>query len=411
MAEPSGAILIAARDEEDVIAETIRALREDFPGVEIIVADDGSRDATADRAEAAGAIVLRLSRRGKGEALSAAERAAPPGSLLLVDADVQGDLRPILDVASDLAVAVFARRVGGGLGIAKTVSRAVIWLRTGYRPWEPLSGQRYIQTSRTRALCFPLAPGFGCEVRMTIDALRAGLGVSERTLDLEHRSTGRDLPGFAHRGRQLVDALLAAGPLAINHRGLRLPLVGWSVAIWGLLARRRFRGAVALVCVLGILDDAFSGPERGWRAHLRARRTTGVVKLIGIPLVGAAATRSLSGGLLVGLSANALNLFDTKPGRALKAFLVVAPASGFAPVAILLLPYDLRERVMLGDAGSNALGAVVGLNSVGNLHGRARWAAILALAALNLLGERRSLGELIERTPGLAWFDRLGRTR
>jgi hypothetical protein len=145
-----------------------------------------------------------------------------------------------------------------------------------------------------------------------------------------------------------MDALLAAGPLALNHRGLRLPLLGWSVAIWGLLARTRFRGAVALVCVLGILDDAFSGPERGWGAHLRARRTTGVLKLVGIPLVGAAATRSLSGGLLVGLSANALNLFDTKPGRALKAFLVLAPTTGYAPVAILLLPYDLRERVMLG---------------------------------------------------------------
>jgi Glycosyl transferase family 2 len=401
-------ILIAARNEVDRIGETISALRKEFPAAEILVVDGASEDGTADRAEGAGAVVIRLSRTGKGEALSAGERAAAPGPLLLCDADLRGSLGPLAASESDLAVASFVRRSGGGFGLAKRVARALIRLRTGYSAREPLSGQRFV-AERARERCFPLAPGFGCELRMTIDAVRAGLSLEEIDLDLEHRSTGRDLPGFAHRGRQLVDAVLAAGPLALNHRGLRLPLVGWSVAVWGLLARRRYRGAVVLVCALGILDDAFSGPERGWRAHLRARRTTGVLKLVGIPLVGAAATRSVSGGLLVGLSANALNLFDTKPGRALKVFLVAAPASGYAPAAILLLPYDLRERVMLGDAGSNALGAVVGLNSVVNLHGRARWAAILALAGLNLLGERRSLGEMIERTPGLAWLDRLGR--
>jgi hypothetical protein len=409
VAEPS-AILIAARNEEDVIAESVRALREGFPGVEIVVVDGDSSDATADVAEAAGAVVIRLARTGKGEALSAGERAAAPGSILLCDADLRGDPAPLANSDADVAVAVFTRRVGGGFGITKTVGRLLILLRTGYRVREPLSGQRHL-SERARAHCFPAAPGFGCEVRMTIDALAAGLRVEEIELDLEHRPTGRDLPGFLHRGRQLVDAVLAAGPLALNHRGLRLPLVGWTVAAWGLAARSRFRRTVGIVCLLGMLDDTFSGPERGWRAHLEAGRTTGVLKLVGIPLAGAIATRSVSGGLLVGLSANALNLFDTKPGRALKAFLAAAPASDFAPVAILLLPYDLRERTMLGDAGSNALGAVVGLNSVGNFHGRARWAAIAALAGLNLLGERRSLGDLIERTPGLAWLDRLGRLK
>jgi hypothetical protein len=403
-------ILIAAVNEADRIAETIAALHREFPDAEIIVVDGDSKDGTAERAEEAGAVVIRTARRGKGEALSAGERAAVPGPLLLCDADLRGSLGPLVASRSELAVAAFARRSGGGFGIAKKVARSLIRLRTGYSPREPLSGQRFVG-ERARARCFPLAPGFGCEVRMTIDALLAGLTVEEVELDLEHRSTGRDLPGFAHRGRQLVDAALGSGPLALNHRGLRLPLVGWTVALWGLVARRRFGTAVALVCLLGMLDDAYSGPERGWRQHLRARRTTGVLKLVGIPLVGAAATRSVSGGLLVGLSANALNLLDTKPGRALKAFLITAPASGFAPVAILLFPYDLREKVMLGDSGSNALGAVVGLKSVGNFHGRARWAAILALAGLNLLGERRSLGELIERTPGLAWLDRVGRAR
>jgi hypothetical protein len=401
-------ILIAARNEAERIAETIAGLHEQFPGTEIIVVDSDSHDGTADIAEAAGAVVVRLERTGKGEALSAGERAAAPGPLLLCDADLRGDVKSLAESDAELAVAAFARRSGGGFGIAKAIARFLIFLRTGYSAREPLSGQRHLN-ERARAKCFPLAPGFGCEVRMTIDALHAGLRLEELELDLEHRATGRDLAGFTHRGRQLRDALLGAGPLALNHGGLRLPLVGWAVGAWALLTRRRFGGAVAAVCLLGMLDDAFSGPERGWRAHLAAGRTTGVLKLLGIPLVGALATRSLSGGLLIGLSANALNLFDTKPGRALKAFLFAAPGSGFAPVAILLLPYDLREKSMLGDAGSNALGAVVGLKSVDVFHGRARWAVIAALAGLNLLGERRSLGALIERTPGLAWVDRVGR--
>jgi UDP-N-acetylmuramyl pentapeptide phosphotransferase/UDP-N-acetylglucosamine-1-phosphate transferase len=65
--------------------------------------------------------------------------------------------------------------------------------------------------------------------------------------------------------------------------------------------------------------------------------------------------------------------------------------------------------VMLGDAGSNALGALLGLRSVSRLTGRGRWPAIGVLAGLNLLGERRSLGRLIERTPVLRDLDRLGR--
>ena len=402
MADPV-AILVAARDEEERIAATVAALRGRFPEADVIVADDGSRDRTADAAEEAGAVVLRLARRGKGQALSAAERAAPPGAVLLCDADLDGDVRPLADAAPEdgIAVARFAERVGGGFGIAKAAAAALILLRTGFEAEEPLSGQRLV-TPRARQAVFPLAPGFGCETRMTIDAVEAGLPVVEVELPLAHRATARDPAGFVHRGRQLLDALLAAGPLALNHRGLRLPLVGWLVGVR--------HPSVAAVAAIGLADDVWSGPERGFRAHVRAGRTTGVVKLLGIPLAGLAATRSLSGALLVGLSANALNQLDTRPGRALKAYLLAAAAVR-APkgMAVLLLPYDLREMAMLGDSGSNALGALLGLKSVSRLTGRDRWLAIAALAGLTLLGERRSLGELIERTPLLADLDAWGR--
>jgi hypothetical protein len=395
-------ILIAARNEEAVIAQTVAALRKGFPDAEVIVADDGSRDRTADAAEEAGAIVLRLPRRGKGQALSAAERAAPPGRLLLCDADLSGDLKPLAEREGDLVVATFAERIGGGFGIVKRVAGDLIELLGGVRTREPLSGQRSLSPS-ARAACFPVAAGFGCEVRMTIDAARSELEIHEVELPLFHRATGRDLRGFAHRARQLRDVLYASGPQGVNFRGLRLPLIGWKVGVTG-------GPAVAAIAALGLADDLWSGPERGFRAHLRSGRTTGVLKLLGIPAVGLLATRRVSGALLVGLAANMLNQLDTRPGRALKAYLAAALVVD-APVgiAVLLLPYDLREMAMLGDAGSNALGGLLGLNSVERFTGRGRWVAISALAGLTLLGERTSIGAWIERTPGVAWVDRLGR--
>jgi Glycosyl transferase family 2 len=401
VADPA-AVLVAARDEEGRIAKTVAALREQFPGVEVIVADDGSRDATAIEAEQAGARVLRLPRRGKGQALTLAEQAAPPGPVVLADADLLGDLRPLAQTDDDLTIAAFAERRGGGFGIAKRVARELIRVCSGFAAREPLSGQRHL-TAGARERCFPVAAGFGCEVRMTIDAARADLSISEVVLPLSHAETGRDVRGFAHRAHQLVDALLACGPLTVNHRGLRLPVIGWLLG----LGRDP---VVATVAAIGLADDVWSGPERGFRRHLRAGRTTGVLKLVGIPVVGMLATRKLSGALLVGLAANFVNQLDTRPGRALKAYLAGALVVG-APAgrAVLLLPYDLREKVMLGDAGSNALGAMLGLSSVSRLTGRSRWLAIGALAGLTFLGERRSLGELIERTPGLRTLDGLGR--
>ena len=171
---------------------------------------------------------------------------------------------------------------------------------------------------------------------MTIDALRAGLTVDEVELDLDHRATGLDAAGFLHRGRQLFDAVVAAGPLGINHRGLRLPLVGWTTAGQG-------DPGVTLVMLLGFLDDAFSGDERGFHEHLRARRTTGALKAVGIPLVGLWRTRSLSGALLFALAANFLNQLDTRPGRCLKAYLLVAGPLR-APLGPGRPPPSLRSR-------------------------------------------------------------------
>lgn len=407
-------ILVAARDEDRRVGDAIERLRAQFPGAPIVVGDDGSRDGTAAAALAAGAVVVRGPRLGKGEALNAAERRAPPGPLLLCDADLEGDLRPLVGTRWDVAVAAFSERVGGGLGLAKGAARRLIRVRTGFEAFEPLSGQRFL-TERARAACFPLARGFGCELRMTVDALRSGLAVGEVVLPLAHRATRRDAAGFAHRGLQLVDAVLAAGPLKTNHRGNRVPLLGPLVALAGIGSP--VAAPVGAIAAVGLADDVWSGPERGFAGHLGSGRTTGVLKLVAIPAVALLATGSASGALTVSLAANALNQLDTMPGRALKAYLLAAAllrgriVGRFVGLAVLLLPYDLRERGMLGDAGSNALGAVVGLGLVARLTGRERWTAVGILAGLNLLGERTSLGRAIERIPGLATIDRAGRLR
>ena len=168
------------------------------------------------------------------------------------------------------------------------------------------------------------------------------------------------------------------------------------------------------MALIGLADDLWSGEERGFRAHLRRGAGTGMLKLVGIPAYALVRTRSVSGALLVGLAANMLNQLDTRPGRALKAFglgalLVRRTPRGALAAAVLLAPYDLREMAMLGDSGSNALGAVLGFGSVERFSRRQRWSAIAALAGLTLLGERRSLGAVIEGTPVVRDLDRLGR--
>jgi glycosyltransferase involved in cell wall biosynthesis len=213
----SVAVLVAARDEAERIDATLRALAAAFPGAQLWVADDGSRDATAELARVAGAEVAATGRPlGKGQAVTvAAERAlgaAPRAELfLLCDGDLGASasrLEPLLEAVgegrADLAVACFSRPVGGGFGLALGYARRLIQSRCGFRARAPISGQRVL-TRRALEAVLPLAGGFGMEVGMTIDAVRAGLVVEELELDLSHRATGRTIGGFVHRGRQLVD--------------------------------------------------------------------------------------------------------------------------------------------------------------------------------------------------------------
>ena len=218
------AVIVAARNEAERLPSTLAGLRWAFPGARIVVADDASQDATARLARDGGAEVLRAQRRlGKGGVATLAARAVladPPATVVLCDGDLGssaaelGPLVSALEHGGELSVAVFARRAGGGFGLVLTAARLVIARFTGgLRPRAPLSGQRAIRSEHLRAL-LPFAPRFGMETAMTVEAHWAGLRLVEVELALAHRATGRDVRGFAHRARQLVDVLRVAQRLS-----------------------------------------------------------------------------------------------------------------------------------------------------------------------------------------------------
>ena len=189
--------------------------------------------------------------------------------------------------------------------------------------------------------------------------------------------------------------------------------------------------------LLGLLDDlGGAGQSGGFAAHLRAlaegRLTTGAIKLFGGAAVAivVVATREpdspgrlLADGALVALAANLGNLFDRAPGRTIKvalvAFMVLVLAVGaereLVGVALAvgagagLLTADLGERLMLGDAGANVLGAVLGMGVVLTCSPGVRTVVLVLVAALNLASEWVSFSRVITATPPLRAADRWGR--
>lgn len=219
--------LITARNEADRIAATLEAVRA-IPEVEdVVVVDDGSADGTAAEAAAAGARVLIAPRSlGKGNALEAAlERLEPADAYLLVDADVGASAKEasalvdeVRSGRADMAIGVLPRNPRhGGFRLVKRLSASLILALAGFRAQEPMSGQRAL-TRRVLWAVRPLARGFGLETAMTIDAARFGFRIVEVPVVMEHRTTGRDLPGFLHRARQGRDVLAVAWLRALGLR-------------------------------------------------------------------------------------------------------------------------------------------------------------------------------------------------
>ena len=215
--------VIPAKDEEARIGATIAALEQIGTVGRIIVVDDGSQDQTAAVAEWAGGVeVVRHDRnRGKAAAMTTgaarAAEVAPGAPVIFVDADLEGSaaslgavVAPVLAGQAEMTIAVLPpqKRAGGGFGIVVRTAREGIRRLTGWTPTQPLSGQRCLSRKALDA-ALPLASGWGVEVGLTVDVLRAGGRVLEVPCELHHRVTGRDLRSQVHRARQLADVTRA----------------------------------------------------------------------------------------------------------------------------------------------------------------------------------------------------------
>ncbi|GAB4086223.1 hypothetical protein GCM10028784_28530 [Myceligenerans cantabricum] len=240
-----------------------------------------------------------------------------------------------------------------------------------------------------------------------------------------------------------------------NHRGEPLSLLEGPAVAAGLVAGVVAAGgpaagptafATAAAAAFGVIDDVAEEPEhatKGLRGHLgalsRGQVTTGGLKILGIStagLVAAAAGTPRRGGALgrtvdVGINgaliagtANLLNLFDLRPGRALKAGAAASlaagavtrgvPGTGAMTGALLgagavAAPADLGEQDMLGDGGANALGALVGSQVAFGAPRAVRLAALAGVVGLTLASEKVSFSQVIRTTPWLDRIDMLGR--
>jgi UDP-GlcNAc:undecaprenyl-phosphate/decaprenyl-phosphate GlcNAc-1-phosphate transferase len=237
----------------------------------------------------------------------------------------------------------------------------------------------------------------------------------------------------------------------LNFRERRVPTAGglvaviasmFGVAAWWFLHPDSPAWAVLSTVLgfglLGFVDDVLAaGSDRGFAGHLSAlahgRLTTGGLKLLGgaavgvlaaVPVDGGQHARVLADAVLIALAANAGNLFDRAPGRTLKVgavalavIVAIAPDRSLlvGPLVVVgaflaLAPFDLGERLMLGDTGANALGGVIGLSLLLTVAFRTRMVLLLVLLLLNTLSEVVSFSEVIDRVPPLRWVDRAGRT-
>lgn len=218
-------VVIPAYDAAASIADTVRAATAIEDVASVIVVDDGSSDDTALRAREAGATVVKLDRnRGKGAALNEGVRHLPAeaDAVLLLDADLGETashaallLEPLHDGSAQLVIAVLPSPPGsGGFGLVKALARWGIARLCGFEAQAPLSGQRALTTEALSAV-LPFASGFGVEVAMTVRAAWAGLAIREVPAPMSHAATGRDIPGFLHRGRQFADVARALAGLAL----------------------------------------------------------------------------------------------------------------------------------------------------------------------------------------------------
>jgi UDP-GlcNAc:undecaprenyl-phosphate GlcNAc-1-phosphate transferase len=227
-------------------------------------------------------------------------------------------------------------------------------------------------------------------------------------------------------------ALVALAPLAFLDDRADLDLLEPDL--------RRWLPYLLGIAFLGFLDDALGRGEaaatpRGWRGHWAALRegslSTGAIKATGALALAAYVVsgrgledwRYVADVALLVLATNLFNLLDLRPGRAEKGLALLGAglclgAWTWEPLELLGIFVGpvlvgawltLGERAMLGDTGSNLIGAIAGIWLLTVLGADARLLALAAVLALTIYGELRSISRTIDSVPPLRWLDSLGR--
>ncbi len=255
-----------------------------------------------------------------------------------------------------------------------------------------------------------------------------------RRTGLEHLNYRGATVAFPAGAVLIAVSLLALAPLAVLDDRADLDLLDPELHRWAVY--------VIGVALLGLLDDALGRghePEapRGWRGHAHAvaagRFSTGFVKAAGALALAAFAIsgrglhdlRYVVDLALLLLTTNLFNLLDLRPGRAEKGLALVlaglclgawtaAPLDllgvFIGPVAVGAV-FTLRERAMLGDTGSNLVGAVAGISLLAVLDPTGRAIALGVVAAITAFGEFWSISATIDRLAPLRAIDSIGRAR
>lgn len=220
--------LIPAHNEAERITATVTAAR-GIPAIDrVVVIDDCSSDDTSKLAREAGAEVIRLATNlGKGGALQSGLDAVREDAdvLVLLDGDLgvtAGEagalVAPVLSGNADMTIATLPKPPdSGGFGLVKGLAQWGIRRLSGFEATAPLSGQRVLSRAAWTAAT-PFATGYGVEVGLTVRAARAGMRLLEVPTTMGHAATGRDIPGFTHRGRQFVQVAAALLRLAFARR-------------------------------------------------------------------------------------------------------------------------------------------------------------------------------------------------
>ncbi|MCC2683226.1 MAG: hypothetical protein K0R75_125 [Paenibacillaceae bacterium] len=219
MPKPSVSIVIPARNEADRIPLTLQSLRLAMQGwvdvgqCEIIVVDDASADRTAVAARPWADRVIKAERHaGKGRSLELGLKAIQGDIAMFLDADLGATaehagclISPVVAGEADMTIASLpVPQTQAGFGLVKGLAQHGIRRLSGFSPQAPLSGQRAIRAEALERL-LPLSAGYGVEVGLTIEAARRGYVILEVPVPFAHRATGRDWPGFRHRGKQFVE--------------------------------------------------------------------------------------------------------------------------------------------------------------------------------------------------------------